>query len=108
MLTQGEQTFARRLQCSQLLQILLLEVMIAICLGPAFASEFPQRECCDSIPPLPAQFTTAPVPVATGRPEATTSTTVKPTGTHNLHHLAKITGRQFKCQTVKILLTLML
>ena len=41
MLTQGEQTFARRLQCSQLLQILFLEVMIAICLGPAFASEFP-------------------------------------------------------------------
>ena len=86
ILTQREQALARQLQYSRLMQLLLLEVMLAAWLGPASASEFPERECCDSIPPLPAQFTTAPVPVVKGQPEASSSTTVRPTGKRNSHH----------------------
>ena len=66
---------------------LTLALALALVLAvPAGASEFPERECCDSIPPLPAQFTTPPVSAGTNSPRAASSTqssTGRPTGPCN-------------------------
>ncbi|XP_043230686.1 uncharacterized protein LOC122385989 [Amphibalanus amphitrite] len=62
--------------------LLPLLMVTVVWLDTAAASEFPERECCDSIPPLPAQFTTPPVSVATEKPKTSstsTTTTAKPT-----------------------------
>ncbi|XP_043230685.1 uncharacterized protein LOC122385988 [Amphibalanus amphitrite] len=62
-----------------LLSLLPLLVVTAVWLDAAAASEFPERECCDSIPPLPAQYTTPPASGVTEQPKTSTSTTVRPT-----------------------------